>query len=216
VEHGVSFSRFVWKIILESTVKLKGLFVFFLGCFLLSTMPAMAKEAQFVGAKTCKKCHKKKKVGEQYKIWKGTKHAKAYELLGSKKALAKAKEMGIKQHPQKAIECLICHTAGAGEPKSRFAKKFKKEDGVQCENCHGAGGNYKKKKIMKKLHKEKAAGGNKLATKYGFDSGSENTCTSQCHQEQRTVNGVTYTNPSYKDFVYKERMKEIVHRNPHK
>ncbi len=182
--------------------------------FLATTVPLMAKESQFVGVKNCKKCHKKKKAGNQYGKWKESKHAKAYELLASKEALDKAKEMGLKSHPQKSMECLICHTAGAGLPKARFAKKFKMKEGVQCENCHGAGSKYKKKKVMKKLRKERKAGGNKLAKELGLHYGDEKTCTSQCHQEKRVVNGVTYINPSYQKFDYKERIKEIAHPIP--
>jgi hypothetical protein len=192
----------------------KGIFFLFLAMFLVGTAPAIAKESKFVGVKSCKKCHKKKKEGDQFGKWAKSKHAKAYKLLASKKALKKAKEMGLKTHPQKSIECLICHTAGAGLPKNRFAKKFKKEDGVQCENCHGAGSNYKKKKLMKKLRKERKKGGHKLADKVGLTYGNEKTCTNQCHQKERTVNGVTYINPSYKEFKYKERIKEIAHPIP--
>lgn len=192
----------------------KGIFILFMTMFMVTTVPLMAKETQFVGVKNCKKCHKKKKAGAQFGKWAKSKHAKAYELLASEKALDKAKKMGLKTHPQKSLECLICHTSGAGLSKERFAKKFKIEDGVQCENCHGAGSNYKKKKIMKKLREERKEGGNKLARELGLDYGNEKTCTSQCHQKKLTVNGVTYINPSYKDFNYKERIKEIAHPVP--
>ncbi len=201
-------------------MKLKTLFILCLGAFLFTSVPAFAKDAKFVGAKGCKKCHKKKKSGEQFKIWSKSKHAKAYSLLASKKAIKKAKEMGIKTHPQKAKECLICHTAGTGLSKKHFEKKFSQKDGVQCENCHGAGSLYKKKKTMKKLRKLRLAGKekeyNKLAKKVGFNYGDEKTCTSQCHQKERTVDGGTYINPSYQPFDFKERIKEIAHPVPMK
>ncbi len=187
--------------------------VFLLAFFVLS-LPAMGEPARFVGVKKCRSCHKKAKNGNAYKIWQNSKHAKAFEILATSQAIAKAKKLGIATHPQQAMECLICHTAGAGLPKARFASTFKAENGVQCENCHGAGSKYKKKKTMKKLRKEYQQGGNALAQKVGFRHGSDQTCLAQCHQPQRTVNGVTYINPSFEPFDFKKRFEQIAHPVP--
>ena len=175
------------------------------------SLPAFAGPAKFVGVNDCKKCHKKPKGKSAYDVWKKSKHAKAYHLLGSEKAKKKAVEVGLKTDPQKSKECLVCHTAGYGAPKKLLGKKYKIEDGVQCENCHGAGGNYKKKKLMKKIYKERKKGGNTLALKYGLDRGTKDTCVKQCHQPERIIDGVTYVNPSYQEFDFEKRVKEIAH-----
>ncbi len=194
-----------------------GLLVTF--CLVLTFLfpfPAISKPAKYIGVKKCKMCHKKAKDGNAFKIWKGTKHAKAYELLATAKAKQKAKDLGISKNPQKAMECLVCHTAGAGLPKSSFAKSFKQKDGVQCENCHGPGSNYKKKKLMKKIRAERMKGVFTTAKKLGLSRGDENTCLTQCHQPERIVDGVKYINPSYQPFDYQERIKEIAHPMPKK
>ena len=188
-----------------------------LAAALFSPAP-MAKEAKYIGAKKCSKCHKKEKQGEQYKIWQGSDHAKAYETLGGEKAKKKAKELGISGNPQQAEACLICHTTGFGEPESRFAKKFKVSNGVQCETCHGAGSLYKKKKIMKKIYKERGPdrmGKSPTAEETGARLPNEKTCT-LCHAKQREWKGKTFKNPSYKPFDFKERAEEIKHPVPSK
>jgi hypothetical protein len=196
------------------TMKLNLCAVFSLVLIGLFATPAFSKPIKYVGVKKCKTCHKKAKDGNAYKIWSGTKHAKAFELLGSAKAKKKAKELGISKDPQKALECLICHVAGAQLPKSQFAKSFKATDGVQCENCHGPGSKYRKKKIMKKIRAERLKGKFATAKKVGLIHANEKTCTSQCHQPERVVDGVTYINPSFKPFNYKERLKKIAHPMP--
>jgi len=54
--------------------------------------------------------------GAQYKIWKETKHAKAFDALLTEKARKIWIEKGLKSSPDKAPECLECHTVvfGAG------------------------------------------------------------------------------------------------------
>ena len=181
--------------------------------FLMASMIAYAQTPKFVGANKCKICHKKAKDGNAFGIWQKSKHAKAFPLLAGADAKMKAKKLGVVD-PQKSLACLICHTSGAHLPASNFAAGFKKEDGVQCENCHGAGSLYRKKKIMQQLRKERLAGGNKLAKKYGFLHAGEKTCVEGCHQPERTVDGKTYVNPSYKPFNFKERYAKIAHPVP--
>jgi len=197
---------------------MKSKVIFWVGLmlFILASTISWAQPAKYVGAAKCKICHKKAKDGNAYGIWKKTKHAEAFKVLASANAKKKAKKMGIKSDPQKALECLICHIPGANLPASRFAASFKKKEGVQCENCHGAGSKYRKKKIMKKLRAERLAGGNKLAKQYGLLVADKKTCVEGCHQPKRTVDGKTFINPSYKAFDYKERLKQIAHPVPKK
>ncbi len=175
-----------------------------------------AKEAKYVGVKSCGKCHKKEKQGEQLRLWQESKHSEAFEVLGTPKAKEAAATVGVSGNPQKLEECLVCHTTGFGEPKKRFRRRFKMEDGVQCEACHGAGSEYKKKKVMKKIWEESGPDNSNpspTAEKTGMLFGNEETCK-RCHTQELTLNGKTYKNPSYKDFNYEERLKDIAHPVP--
>ena len=40
----------------------------------------------YVGSKECKDCHGEDAIGNQYKIWESSPHAKAYDLLIGEKA----------------------------------------------------------------------------------------------------------------------------------
>lgn len=185
--------------------------------FLVSTAPQVqAKEAEYVGVKECAKCHKKEKEGEQFPIWEKTDHAKAYKTLGTPKAKEAAQKIGFSGDPQKSEACLVCHTTGHGLPDSRFEKKFAMEDGVQCEACHGPGSEYKSKKTMKAIAEERGPdgkGNSATAKKTGLVIPDEKTCK-ECHSPERTFNGKTYKNPSYKDFDFKKNYEKIKHPIP--
>lgn len=175
-----------------------------------------AKDSQYVGVKSCGKCHKKEKAGKQLAAWEESGHSKTYELLGSDKAKEAAKKIGFDGDPQKSENCLVCHTTGYGEPSDKFGRKFKMENGVQCEACHGAGSLYKKKKIMKAIHKELGKdnkGDSPTAKETGYIVPNEETCKT-CHVKERTFNGKTYKNPSFKEFDYKKKFDEIKHPVP--
>ncbi|MBU3914812.1 cytochrome c family protein [bacterium] len=187
----------------------------FIWCFLFPVTSVCA-QAKFVGESKCKMCHQKSKDGNAYRIWKNSNHAKAYKDLGSKEAKQYAEKLGIKTHPQKSLECLICHAAGAELPKNRFASSFDPKSGVQCENCHGPGEKYKKKKIMERIYREHLAGKYSAAKKYELVQSNEQTCISQCHQSKRVVNDITYINPTYKGFDYLKQIKQIAHPTPPK
>jgi len=182
----------------------------------LTPQSAQAADAEYVGVKTCGKCHKKDKEGEQLGIWQKSKHAKAYESLGTPKAKEAAQKVNVSGDPQKQEACLVCHTTGYGAPEKQFDKKFEMKDGVQCEACHGAGGDYKSKKTMKKIREERGPDGkgtSATAKKVGLIFPDENTCKT-CHAEQTTYNGKTYKNPKYKEFKFKEMFDKIKHPIP--
>ena len=113
--------------------------------FIFAQSPSKFK---YVGAKKCSMCHKSKKSGAQFKLWKERKHSKSFEALKSDKGIKFAKSKGI-DDPTKAKKCLTCHAPGLLVPKNLMAKSFKPEEGVQCETCHGAGEKYKKMSTMK-------------------------------------------------------------------
>jgi len=157
---------------------------------------------KFVGVKSCGTCHKAKKIGNQLKVWKNSSHANAYKTLQTEKADKIALEKGFKTKAVETPECLKCHITGFEIDKSMFKKKFKIEDGVQCESCHGAGSKYKKKKIMKNHVKAVANG----LTEYKDDASIEKQCRT-CHNEE---------SPTFKEFDFKKRWKEIAHPLPTK
>jgi predicted CXXCH cytochrome family protein len=81
----------------------------------------------FIGDKVCRTCHL-----TEYKLWKETKHARAYQSL-------------INKNQQFDLECIGCHTTGYGReggfPSLGSLGKFK---GVQCEECHGPGDKHQR------------------------------------------------------------------------
>ncbi|NOX64578.1 MAG: cytochrome C554 [Chlorobi bacterium] len=156
----------------------------------------------FVGVKTCGMCHKKDAKGNQLKVWKGSKHAKAYKTLQTAEADKIAKDKGFKTKAVETPECLSCHTVASNVDASLKGKKFKIEDGVQCEACHGAGSKYKKKSIMKDHAKAVAAG----LTDFKDKATIQKKCET-CHNKK---------SPSYKKFDFKKMWKEIAHNIPKK
>ncbi len=169
-----------------------------LAFFLMIYIPIsfQAQEAQYVGAKKCGMCHKAK-MGNQYKIWKESKHAKAFETLLSEEADKISKEMGFGEKASEASECLKCHVTAYDVDASLLASSFKRENGVQCETCHGAGSKYKKKSIMKDHAK---AVENGLA-EYADEKAIEEKCRT-CHNAE---------SPTYMEFTFKEKWEEIKH-----
>ena len=157
-------------------------------------------ERKFVGATKCKKCHKKVDQGEQYGKWADSKHAKAYATLASDESKKIAKEKGIAD-PQKAEECLKCHLTAYNVDKKYLGTKYSVDEGVSCESCHGAGGDYYKKKTMKAIYKKELDG-----AKYGLVTPDEKLCKT-CHNSE---------SPTFKDFDYEKRSKEMTHSIPEK
>lgn len=159
-------------------------------------VPAADEAAhQFVGVAGCKTCHKSEKSGNQYGIWLESRHAGAYETLGTDAAKAAAAERGLEGNPQELDECLRCHVTGHGADAALLGPKYAVTDGVGCESCHGAGGDYKSKKIMED-HDAAVANGLKIPT--------VDTCKG-CHNEE---------SPSYKPFDFEEFYAKIAHPTP--
>lgn len=89
----------------------------------------------YVGIKSCKKCHEAESIGNQYKNWQGTPHAKAYRVLLGSEAVEIAKKNNVAT-PETDLACLKCHTTGGGK------YEISKTEGVGCEACHGPGSQY--------------------------------------------------------------------------
>ena len=154
-------------------------------------------EHQYVGVKKCSMCHKSEAKGDQFGKWQASPHSKAFEVLAGEKALAVAKEKGLKTAPQESPECLKCHVTGHGKPAEAFAATFVKEDGVGCESCHGPGSDYMAMKVMKDPAAAKAA---------GLWTPDAKTCTA-CHNEE---------SPTFKGFDFEKYAAKVAHPNPQK
>lgn len=106
---------------------------------LLLALPRVIESAKavptWVGMGVCRKCHESNAIGNQYKAWASTPHAKTYQMLSSARAFEVGKKYGIAA-PSDSPECLKCHTTGGGRIESLNA------EGVGCEACHGPGSLY--------------------------------------------------------------------------
>jgi hypothetical protein len=162
---------------------------------------AQEKQRTFMGVAVCKACHtgkiaEKDVATPSYEVWKDKPHAHAYESLASEESKALAQKMGI-EDPQKADECLKCHTTAFGVDAKYLGKKYTVEEGVSCEACHGAGGDYANIKVKKAI----TAGETEAASVGLVVKPNEETCLA-CHNEE---------SPTYKEFIFEEAVKQILH-----
>lgn len=159
------------------------------------------EEYTLVGVKACKMCHNKEATGAQYKVWSEGPHAKAFEVLASDEAVAKAKEMEL-GNPQEEPKCLKCHVTAFNVMGDLENQKITMEEGVSCESCHGAGSAYKSLSVKKAI----VAGETDPATVNLTVHPDEKVCVT-CHNPE---------NPFHKEFKYDEFVKKIAHPNPEK
>ncbi len=141
------------------------------------------KKFEYIANKKCKMCHK-----AQWKIWEGTKHAKAFETLKSEESAKIAKEMKI-EDATTSEKCITCHKGWDGE------------EGVGCQDCHGPGSAYYKMSVMKDITAGKVKG-----EEVGLVKPDEELCK-KCHNKE---------SPTYKEFKAEEFFKEIAHPTPEK
>ena len=92
---------------------------------------------KYVGLEKCASvCHSNNVMGYQYDIIMKSNLVKAYEILGSKKAMHYARKANVKENPQESFICLKCHTTGGGYGSDSFTETYNKEEGITCEACH--------------------------------------------------------------------------------
>jgi YVTN family beta-propeller protein len=103
----------------------------------------------YVGTLACSECHGDKTGSRVYGMWRFSKHAQAYAILGTERAAELALQMEVAGNPQESDLCLRCHTTGAGAPAGSFAEGFDAVQGVQCESCHGPGSEYMAEAVMR-------------------------------------------------------------------
>jgi len=162
----------------------------------------LAADAQYVGTAKCKMCHMSKSRGNQYGIWKESKHANAYNLLATDESKAVAKKAGVEGNPQEAAQCLKCHVTAYDAPASAKASTLTLEEGVGCEACHGPGSLYKSMKVMKAL-----TAGTQDAAAVAFVKGGDEATCKKCHNDE---------SPTFKALDFTEALKAIAHPVPEK
>ena len=94
-----------------------------------ATLAPRSEAAEYVGLTKCAACH-----FDQYKDWKISPHARAFDILPTK-------------YRQDA-ECLKCHTTGSELALgSRDPSNAHLAAGISCEACHGPGGAHAKQAL---------------------------------------------------------------------
>jgi hypothetical protein len=159
---------------------------------------ALNADRTYIGAERCKTCHRKAEEGDQFGIWQNSKHAKAFETLGTPKAKEVAAKQGI-DNPQTADACLKCHVTGHGVAAELLGPKYNAAEGVSCESCHGPGGDYYKKTTMTQISAGEIEGAS-----VGLVTPDETVCVA-CHNEE---------SPFYKEFKFEEMVAKIAHPIP--
>jgi len=72
----------------------------------------------------------------EYSVWvTQDKHARAFSALSSPLSQRMARNLGLKQSPEAAAQCLNCHALDV--PATQRTHTFDLTDGVTCESCHG-------------------------------------------------------------------------------
>lgn len=78
----------------------------------------------YVGNEACETCHE-----EALELWKGTRHAGAYETL-------------VDVNKQYDLSCVGCHVTGFRKPGGAEVVETRGLVDVQCEQCHGPGSKH--------------------------------------------------------------------------
>ncbi len=128
---------------------------------------------KYVGSAACGQCHRGRQSGFQYSKWLLSPHSRAWAALGTERAKEIARENGVEGDPQRAAECLKCHSTGYQEGAEAFARSFSIDEGVGCEACHGPGSDYSPEAVMM----DRIA-----ARKAGLKEVTKETCA-PCHEE---------------------------------
>jgi len=180
------------------------MFVAALGCALWASGPSAAadeigaaaavvsatvgsgEEHEYVGAKSCRKCH-----SATFKSWDQSAHAKAFDALKPGNAAEEKTKHNLDPAKDYTTDtsCLACHATGFGKPggyavpdpaDEKAVKAAEKHAAVGCESCHGPGGSLEdlKKEIMKDKRKYKTE---ELVAK-GLVVPTAETCQ-KCHTE---------------------------------
>jgi hypothetical protein len=160
---------------------------------------------KYIGSGECKGCHSVKSRGDQYNIWRESKHSRTAQVLTEDRAIRYAKQNNIK-NPTENADCLRCHTTAFGEKQDLFERSFNSKDGIQCEECHNAGSEYSKYDIMVSSKKFLSKGG---------EHGNKLHCL-KCHSpnlKNKNFNRCPFQNQNFK---IETSLEKIKHNIPNK
>jgi len=204
--------------------------VFLAGLLTIMTHQARGtgEEHDYVGTKSCKKCH-----FEIWESWTKTKMANSFHVLLPDSALKTDKETGltdewiaqIKANKTKAHrpiepdkdytrdpDCLRCHTTGYGlpggyavpDPKDKKAQRKANDlQGVGCESCHGPGSQYVK--IFEEIQDKQRQYTRQELYSAGLSPVDAQTCV-RCHNKESPLVAEDYV------FDYETRKAEGIHQ----
>ena len=92
----------------------------------------------YVGTDVCAGCH-----ASAYRVWIGTRHARAAVPMRSRIAMKIAMRAGTTtEAPGSSGICLSCHATGHNVPAAYRDSTFRMMEGVTCERCHGPGARH--------------------------------------------------------------------------
>ncbi len=141
--------------------------------FLKNALEPQSESLYLTGSEKCGECHGLKNEGNQFEIWKNSRHSEAYTSLLSPKAKDFSAKSNI-ESPEKNTLCLKCHTTEHYVNVTEKSGFFNISEGVGCEACHGAGSKYSPAEIMKD---------ESLFIYNGGIKGDEKSCR-DCHSEK--------------------------------
>jgi len=164
------------------------------------SLPAGAqtrRDRVYVGEKACRQCHHQHGGGDQFSVWRLTRHAQAFAALSMPESRRIAELSGIADDPTRARVCLGCHTTAYDTEAWERDEDFRYEDGVQCERCHGPGSEYMDGAVMRDSVRARLA---------GLRMPVEADCL-VCHKEKGSHTAVL----KVRKFVFEEARREIAH-----
>lgn len=179
------------------------MFISLLFYFLKNALEPAKEPLYITGTDKCAECHGLKSSGDQYSLWKNSKHSRAYTVLFSSIAREYNSTNGLKS-PETEEKCLSCHTTNGFLSGTAAGEYFKTEEGVGCEACHGAGSHYSPAEIMKVESAFLRNGGIK---------GDSTTCL-KCHNTAGNKEKILKDNScpfQLNDFDYKTEFEKIKH-----
>jgi hypothetical protein len=177
--------------------------------------PVPPEGATYISNDTCKICHDKATTGDQWHIWKNSKHAEAYQLLLSDKAKEAGTKAGLKETPADSPQCLRCHVTAYNFKTKSVPPEVQMKDGVACQECHGPGSLHQKDGSTLMFHPGDAS---ELDLSAHIIRPDEKTCLVCHNSENPTYNPERYTlaDGTKADFDYKQAYEKIAHPVPGK
>jgi YVTN family beta-propeller protein len=103
---------------------------------------AAPKRPIYVGAQVCGQCHDGEAQGNQFSLWRASKHAQAFASLARPESPKIVRLSGVPVEPEGSPICLGCHATAADTEAWEKEETFRLQDGVQCEFCHGPGSEH--------------------------------------------------------------------------